>query len=152
MGKRGPAPAPTPLKIVRGDRPSRTNTKEPKPRVSGVPRCPSWLSDQAKTVWRSLAKDLHARGVLTAWDVHAFAVFCEAVVHHRKGCEMVDGSAILVKGAHGALVKNPGLQIVRDSAQIIRAFAQEFGLTPSARSAIELPDTPELEAARRLLS
>ncbi|MGH3834697.1 MAG: P27 family phage terminase small subunit [Pseudonocardiaceae bacterium] len=37
---------------------------------------------------------------------------------------------------HGNLVRNPALQIQRDAAQTIRAFAQEFGLTPSARSSV----------------
>jgi phage terminase small subunit len=30
------------------------------------------------------------------------------------------------------------LQVQRDSAQVIRAFAHEFGLTPSARARIEV--------------
>jgi P27 family predicted phage terminase small subunit len=153
VGSRGPAPAPTALKVIKGEKKSRINQKEPRPPVApSPPRCPSWLSPQAKRVWRSLAADMHRRGVLTDWDRVAFAVFCEAVIHHRKACEMTDASALLVRGAHGALVKNPGLQIIRDQAAIIRGFAQEFGLTPSARSSIELPDTEEYSAARRLLS
>jgi hypothetical protein len=38
------------------------------------------------------------------------------------------------RGMHGNLVKNPALQVQRDSAQLIRQFAQEFGLTPSCAS------------------
>jgi phage terminase small subunit len=41
---------------------------------------------------------------------------------------MVEQGGILVKS-----VKNPALQVVRDRAQTIRAYALEFGLTPSAR-------------------
>jgi phage terminase small subunit len=48
--------------------------------------------------------------------------------------------------------KHPALQIVRDQAQIVRAFAQEFGLTPSARSGIELPKGEPFDDARGLLS
>ena len=39
MGRRGPAPTPTKLKLLRGEtRPSRINRAEPKP--GGVPRMP----------------------------------------------------------------------------------------------------------------
>lgn len=152
MGARGVAPAPTPLKLLKGEKKSRINQNEPKPTSPKAPPVPAWLSDEAKVVWRSIAADMHRKGVLTEWDREAFAVFCESVIHHRKACELVDGSAILVKGAQGNLVKNPALQIIRDTSQTIRAFAQEFGLTPSARSGIELPATAEFEEARRLLS
>src|ERR1700749_1466108 len=104
MAKSGPRPAPTALKIVHGEKPSRINTNEPKPaQTDRAPSCPSWLSPGARRVWPRLAPDLHRKGLLTEWDREPFAVFCEAVDHHRKACEAVDGSAILVRGGHGAL-------------------------------------------------
>lgn len=152
MGKRGPAPAPTSLKIVKGEKPSRINRNEPRPDPSETPECPEWLSEEATGVWEALVAPLHAKGLFTPWDVEAFTVFCEAVVHHRQACQAVTNSDILVKGAQGNMVKNPALQIVRDTSQTIRAFAQEFGLTPSARSGIQLPPQAEYDEARRLLS
>jgi P27 family predicted phage terminase small subunit len=152
MGKRGVAPAPTSLKIVKGEKPSRINHNEPRPDPSEVPECPEWLSEEAVGVWDALVRPLHAKGLLTLWDVEAFTVFCEAVVHHRHACQAVAHTDILVKGALGNMVKNPALQIARDTAQTIRAFAQEFGLTPSARSGIQLPPRVEYDEARRLLS
>jgi len=153
MGKRGPAPAPTKLKIIKGEKSSRINKNEPKPTPPlEAPEPLDWLSEGARDVWLAIVPELHAKGLFTTWDVEPFAVFCEAVVHHREACRTVDGSAILVRGDKGNFVKNPALQIVRDSAQTIRAFAQEFGLTPSARSGIQLPPTAEYDEARRLLS
>jgi P27 family predicted phage terminase small subunit len=154
MSRRGgPAPAPTKLKVIKGEKPSRINQREPKPEAPpSAPSALEWLSPAAKAVWDSLVPQLHAKGLFTDWDQETFAVFCEAVVHHRLACEATDGSAILVRGAHGNFVKNPALQIVRDCAQTIRAFAQEFGLTPSARSGIELPEGADYDEARRLLS
>lgn len=149
MGKRGPAPAPTALKLVKGERRSRINENEPKPSTrSTPPACPQWLRPEARRVWKRLAPDLRRRGVLTEWDREAFAVYCEAVVHHRQACEILDASAVIIRGAQGNLVKNPLLQVIRDQAAIIRAFSQEFGLTPSARSTIKVgeggPDGEEL--------
>jgi len=39
MGKRGPRPAPTGLRLVKGERASRLNTDEPQPK-EGLPACP----------------------------------------------------------------------------------------------------------------
>jgi phage terminase small subunit len=44
---------------------------------------PEWLGDEARGVW-SLAGDLKAKGVLTAWDTEAFASWCDAVVRRRR--------------------------------------------------------------------
>jgi phage terminase small subunit len=44
-----------------------------------------------------------------------------------------------VRGAErrgGELVKNPLHQVVRDNADLVRAFARELAFTPSARSAL----------------
>ena len=39
----------------------------------------------------------------------------------------------------GTRVKNPAIQIVRDSAGVIRAYGSEFGLTPYTRMQLGLP-------------
>ncbi len=151
-GKRGPKPAPTVLKEMKGERPSRMSKNEPRPKPSlKVPKAPEWVSFGARQVWNRLAPELHEKGVLTSWDLDAFAAYCEAVIHHRDACKQVDEEGIVVQGDRG-MVKNPALQLVRDNAQLLRGFAQEFGLTPSARSGIELPTSEESDSARRLLS
>jgi P27 family predicted phage terminase small subunit len=166
MGKRGPAPAPTALQLLKGEKKSRINTRGPKPEVKDrPPACPAWLSKEAKAVWRYHAKTLHKAELLTDWDRETFAVYCTAVVQHREACQVLAGamvvtedgvtaSNLLVTGMHGNLVKNPILQVIRDTSQTIRVYAQQFGLTPSARSGIELPDAKgkNNEAAGRLLS
>src|SRR5712691_12498634 len=152
MGERGFPAAPTSLKLLKGEKRSRINLNEPKPDSPSPPKPQKWLSPDAKSIWWALAPEMHAKEVLTDWDREAFAVFCEAVVHHRQACELVNTSASLVRGAQGNLVKNPALQIARDQAQIIRAYAHEFGLTPASRSGLELPTTQDFDDARRLLS
>lgn len=149
----GRTPAPTALKVVRGERPDRINQNEPRPTVSAkVPTCPAHLSASAKRVWRRLAPELHRAGVLTDWDREALGVWCEAVVIHRQAVEELQSAELVITGDNGNQVKNPLLQIVRDSAQTIRAFAGEFGLTPSSRGRISMPKGEELAAARQLLS
>jgi P27 family predicted phage terminase small subunit len=47
-------------------------------------------------------------------------------------------------------VKNPWLQIQKESAAIVRAFASEFGLTPSSRTRISVKPPDDDDLARLL--
>lgn len=135
MGKRGPAPKPTALKLIEGVKPNRINHDEPTP--SSEPLLPpDDLSDDAREVWDYTLAELQVMRLATAADRDALVCYCEAVVNHRRASALLAGSTILIKGLHGGLVRNPALAVQRDSANLIRAFAQEFGLTPSARSDI----------------
>jgi P27 family predicted phage terminase small subunit len=142
MGRRGPRPAPTAVKLERGVRPDRINSAEPVP-VGRQPSCPRWLSPEARGVWRRLAPDLYRRGVLTAWDVDGFAFYCDLLVQARRARDLL-GPALLVQGRRDALVTNPAWRIYRDAVQEMLALAREFGLTPSARSELRLTDLPVL--------
>ncbi|MFD1048130.1 P27 family phage terminase small subunit, partial [Kibdelosporangium lantanae] len=109
MGRRGPAPKPTSLRILHGDRQDRINTSEPVPPATEV-TAPDWLSDKARQIWDRLAPSLTARKVLTSWDVDAFAVLCEALSRYATATQLVNGSALLVPGP-GGLVPNPALKV-----------------------------------------
>ncbi len=142
MGKRGPAKTPPALAKLRGDtRPSVVNPSAPDPPAEAVVP-PEYLDLDALGVWNRLAPTLEARGILTKWDVDAFAAYCTAVVHHRRAVEAVNRSGILV-GRGSATVKHPALQVVRDQAALIVTLGGRFGLTPSDRSSIRLPEAPQ---------
>ncbi len=132
MGKRGPARTPTALAVVRGERRDRINTREPIV-PPGEVVAPDWLGDTARREWDRLAPVLIRMGVLTQIDRDALAVYCEAVAHYQQAVEVIDRTAVLIRGQRG-LVKNPAAQVARDQAAIIRAMARELGLTPSARA------------------
>jgi P27 family predicted phage terminase small subunit len=135
MGKRGPAPKPTTLRILHGDRADRINTAEPVPPTEDI-ACPEWASDAAREVWQRLTPDLIKRGVLTAWDIDAFLVVCEALARYKAATQLVNGSALLVQGGSG-LMKNPALQVQAEAERTFLQFAARFGLTPSDRQGIK---------------
>ena len=154
MGKRGPSAAPTQLKVVRGDRPSRVNLDEPQP-MEGLPACPEGATRAVRDVWDYTIAQLAAMRVVTAADRDSLYVFCEAVVLHREAADIVAQEGVLIEGRlHGGLVKNPACQIMRDAAAVIKAFAGEFGLTPSARAGIKMSalEGPKEQGPARLLS
>lgn len=139
MGKRGPAKTPTALAVIRGEtRPSRVNLNAPDPPAT-VATPPEYLDLDALGVWHRLAPSLIARGVLTPWDADAFAAYCTAVVHHRRAVLEVNKGGVMV-GSGRNRAKHPALQVARDQAALMVTIGGRFGLTPSDRSGIHLPD------------
>lgn len=146
MGKRGIPPAPTALKVLRGDKPSRINSNEPKP-DQGVVVSPRPLGSREQEIWDRLAPDMIRKGVLTAWDVDSFAAFCQMVIvnadaaadvqENGTSCttlvrELSDGTMLY------ELRKNPAWQVMRESAAAIVTLGGRFGLNPSDRSQLSL--------------
>ena len=136
MSRPGPAPTPTHLRVVRGDRKDRINTAEPKPKGT-KPRCPAWLCDEAKVVWKRTTKQLDAMGLLFDADQDIIAAYANAVVNYQRATELVDRSGVLIKGRRDGVVTNPAVRVQRDAATLIRMLAGELGLTPSARTRLK---------------
>jgi P27 family predicted phage terminase small subunit len=136
MGRRGPRPQPTALKRAQGVRPDRVNAEEPTP-PPGAPRAPEWLCPEGRLVWHRLAPELHRAGVLFVWDAELFGVFCDLVVQVGRARDLLR-AGLLAKGRRDRLVTNPAWRIYRDGIGLLRGLAQEFGLTPSARSTLRL--------------
>jgi len=151
LGRRGPAPAPTGLKLVRGDERRRINLDEPRPLPGPVER-PGYLSKLAVEEWERVAPHLVAMRTLTPADTTALAVYCEAVARWRVLAEVVAKSPPVIQVESGLLVKNPAYSQARDAAIEVRMYAREFGLTPSARAGIRVDVHHHAETAARLLS
>jgi len=136
MGKRGPAPTPTNLKLLHGEtRPSRVNLNEPVPSYRPV-QPPDDLPPASREIWEKLAPDLERKGVLTHWDVLAFEVLCDAAAHYREARRTVTERGVLCTGRKDATVKNPAMQMLRETSHMILAAGGRFGLTPADRASL----------------
>lgn len=116
---------PTKLKVLHGDRADRINAAEPVPAAGEV--SPPWeLSAEAAEIWERLAPDRIAKGVLTPWDVDAFALFCEALVVARG------------KGRRARRTQKPGaaspIQEFRAAVSVVSTLGGRFGWTPADRA------------------
>lgn len=152
MGKRGPAPAPTALKLVKGERKDRINHREPKA-PAGLPEPPAELTPEASEIWDYTIRQIEVMRTATPADRDLLVCYCEAVVIHRRATELLATSDILITGQKGNVVRNPAVQIQRDAAMTIKSCAAEFGLSPRARSEFEAPEEGNAGAAKdRLLS
>lgn len=143
VGERGRPVKPTALKILHGDRSDRINDAEPVP--LGLPVAPGTMSVAGRAVWDRLAPDRVAQGVLTVWDVDAFAAFCEvtavlATAHRGMSGKPVPGAA-------------PPIAKFRDLVQLAVTLGAKFGWTPSDRAKLAVGGRKEsANSAERLLS
>ncbi|MCU1356394.1 MAG: Phage terminase, small subunit [Acidimicrobiales bacterium] len=153
---------PTNLALIAGDRKDRINTDEPIPAVDDV-QPPEWLSTRALAEWHRLAPDLEAKGVLTAWDVQAFAEWCDAVATVIEATEHLEDEGYIVE--RKVFDRNgveTGFRYVPNDWQYVKARALEitgkrgarFGLTPAERAslAIDRGGTGDGKDPERLLS
>mgnify|MGYP001565062072 CR=1 FL=1 len=152
MARLGRPPTPSPLKILRGEtRPSRLNRTEPRP-TKGRPHMPADMSEAAKVIWRRVLHDYRATGVITPVDGYVLRVFCEAAARYAHASRLLDESGPLIRGARrGERVKSPLHQIVRDNADLVRAFGGELGLTPTSRTRLTGGGEPEPDPAEEFL-
>lgn len=164
MGRRGPPPKPTALRLLSGERrPSRINRGEPQPPEAEVIP-PSYLPADALEVWRARAPDLVRQRLLTSWDVDTFAAYCTAVADMAEARRLIDQGGRLVKSAvfdrNGRqtgfrLLPSPAWRIWRDSAYLVGHLGARFGLSPSDRVGLHLNQPGHPQAAKdpaRLLS
>lgn len=148
MGRRGPAPKPTNLKLIQGNPGKRAiNKDEPRP-TPIAPRCPTWLDPEAKREWKRVAPELEKLGLLTAVDGTALMAYCQAcarLTHAERAIkdyvkENKKLTMTYINNGGGANeVPIPEIRIAREAALLVKTFCVEFGLTPSARGRMLLP-------------
>lgn len=156
MGSRGPAPKPTNLRILHGDKEARINRAEPRPRDL-PPERPPWLTPYAAEEWDRIAPDLTRMGTAKAIDAAALAAYCEAVGRFRSAMEILSQSQILIVDRDDRPRLNPAARAARDASYEMRMWAREFGLTPSSRSPLRIEHSGSIGLggalpAERLLS
>jgi P27 family predicted phage terminase small subunit len=154
VGRRGPAPKPTQLRLLHGDKPSRINLAEPRPR-DVPPERPPWLSAEAAEEWDRVAPDLARMGTAKAIDAAGLACYCEAVARFRAANDMLAQSQVLIVDRDNTPRVNPAVRVARDASYELRMWAREFGLTPSARSPLRIEHSGSVGGglpAERLLS
>jgi P27 family predicted phage terminase small subunit len=157
MGRRGPPPKPTVLKVLNGNAGKhRLNSREPQPTV-GTPHCPEWLSDPGRKIWRRLVPQLRVMKVLALVDADALAAYCHVYTRWRDAEDFLTKHGMVYpirddQGRVKCMVQFPQVAIARNLLVVMRAYQQEFGLTPAARARIVVAgaEEPNTDARRWL--
>lgn len=149
MASRGRKPQPTALKLVTGAGKRPVNDAEPKAPTLVDCDPPDYLGPVAKDEWRRVIRSLIDSKVAGEWDLSALAAYCAAYADFvilqkniqtlQKNNEM---AAYITKTQSGNYIFNPVFAARNAAAKLMKDFAVEFGMTPSARSRIKV-DKPE---------
>lgn len=151
MGTRGPKPMPANVHQLRGNpsglTPAQLEARRGAQVEVAAPTCPAHIVGAARTEWRRIVPLLVQAGLIAQLDRAAIAQYCQAYG------EWVQLSERACKLAVKKPDKDPGIDVtpsgykqisvlyqLRDrAADRVLRLAREFGLTPSARSAIGAP-------------
>lgn len=145
MGKRGPRPQPSSIRIARGNPGKRPlNDREPVP-AGGSIHPPEWVVGVARAKWDDVVPKLESMRVITPADVEAIARYCamyeqwvKYLEQMRRGLDVIvlrdkDGKVRYMQSSPAATM------FVKLAASMLR-IEQEYGLTPSARTGISTSD------------
>ncbi len=150
MGRRGPAPEPTALKLLKGNPGRRPiNDREPRPK-SKRPRCPRWLDKDAKAAWKDLVPELEAMGVLSRVDGNALTRYCTLWSRWKKAELFLQkhGDSYPIKDEKGKLkylAQFPQVGVANKLAVQLTRLEQEFGMTPSSRTRIRIERDDQID-------
>ncbi|WP_419900635.1 P27 family phage terminase small subunit [Roseomonas sp. USHLN139] len=151
---------PSHLKLVTGtERKSRANPAEPKP--GKAPRlAPPGLPDAVARAWRLYVPRLDRMGVLTEADIPAVLALCYAHAE-RDAARAALAEPFVIRGTGGGpdvtvaaggvttyatmsatggymLRTRPEVALVADADRRVMAYLSHFGLTPAARSKVQV--------------
>jgi P27 family predicted phage terminase small subunit len=140
MGRRGPAPQPTALRILHNNPGKRPfNKREPQPE-RGRPPCPRWLTAEARKEWKRVVPELDRLGLLTIVDRAGLATYCQAWARYVEAEAMLTQYGSILKSKNSDYIQvSPYATISKQNALLVKAFCQEFGLTPSSRTRLAVP-------------
>lgn len=143
MTTRGRKPKPTGLKVITGNPGKRAlNKAEPKPTIPlGDP--PAHLSKDAIEEWDRVTGELVASKIATGLDVQALAAYCQAYGRWAEAERTLakmknEAGGLIIKTTSGNLIQNPLVGVANKAMADMVRYAAEFGMTPSARSRVEM--------------
>jgi P27 family predicted phage terminase small subunit len=136
----GPRPTPTRLRVLKGEtKPSRVNPNEPQVADGEIDPILQ-LSAPGRAVFDALVAKMAGSKILTPVDGPLLGVFAELLVEahemtwHLRVTSAKEEAAYMVNGQRLAeRVKNPLVGMIRQHRSLLRAYAQEYGLTPASR-------------------
>jgi len=113
--------------------------------LPGLGKCPKWLSEEAREEWRYIVRHLKKAGLITRLDRGALIAYCTAVADLQWAHEAIRKHGYTYTTETGYDRPRPEFQILQAARNTIRAFATELGLSPLARTKIQLAEQPKNE-------
>lgn len=108
---------------------------------------PEYLNARGREVWKTIVRRLMDRGLVDEMDEYSLYGLAQSYVFMEySGARIMKEGLIDEDNAHGGRPrKHPAFQTWRDAFKQFRSVAEDFGMTPAAREALEIEDTSDAE-------
>lgn len=138
-----PKPKPPALKLLEG----RGNGRDSGGRKVAVspgfvrlpPEPPDILWGDALEEWERVVPELQRLQLTKPVDAASLAAYCLAFQRMCQAQRIIDEEGLIGTNSQGR-VRNPAVAIVEAASKELRAWAAEFGLTPSAENRVGKPE------------
>lgn len=135
-----PGKRPLPEPVVIGGRTQSLDPPEPFP-------------EAARVLWDELVPILSEVGVLSPVDRPALIALCRQWARAQAAAEQIEQGGqqtLLSTGSTGQVIEHPLLGIERAASALLLRFAEQYGLTPVARTRLGLAELQRRTLAREL--
>lgn len=129
---------PTALRVARGNPGHRPLNKDEPEVDAAMPVMPAWLDAQAQQRWEVLAPLLARSGLLTDLDGDALAAYCVIYSRWQTAEKAIKDSGQVIKTRSGNFIQSPYVGVAHTAMKLMRAYEEQFGMTPSARSRVKV--------------
>ncbi|SDX56112.1 phage terminase, small subunit, putative, P27 family [Marininema mesophilum] len=107
-------------------------------------RPPPWLGKVGKKEFKRLAEELKKLNLITNVDVNELAAYCDAYADYYMGCtKLIEEEGLMVEYTNNSAETNrfphPLLTKKKQLHEQMKSLAVEFGLTPSSRARLAMP-------------
>lgn len=134
---RGRRAEPAQSKVLKGNFRGDRHSHGPSVPI-GIPKCPAWLPRGAKRYWKEIAPKLEQAGLISLLDGAAFAAHCDSFGKYEEVTRQLKTLDDLMDETPQGYQVQHALFTIRNKLwdQVLRS-AQEFGLSPAARSKVK---------------
>ena len=139
----GRPPVPTRLKVIRGNPGKRPLPKgEPQPTI-GIPTRPGWLSPEAKREWNRVVVELAELGLLAKIDRALISAYCQCWATYVSAIRLIHERGMTFETPSGYVAQRPEVAIALRNLEKMNQLSGKFGLSPSDRSKMAMPELKE---------
>lgn len=141
----GRTPRPVKLKLLNGRRPGKDSggrSVAQSPAFRRLPPAkPSTLSALAAQHWDAIVPELVRLELLKSIDIGSLTLLCETWARWQEANRIISKEGQTVTSPQG-VKRHPALLTAESAEKAYRAWATEFGLTPSAEARLKPVDRP----------
>ncbi len=115
-------------------------------------RCPAWLDDYGKKHFRAAVKVLsEIPNLLASVDADALAQYAAAWSDFQSAHDHIKKHGAEIEDTNGIFHSNPAVRRKYKAAEVIRQIMCRFGMTPSDRAGLHLPEGDDTDAMTEFL-